>query len=106
MNRDEICPTLFRPPVRFFTPSTSDFSGRCLVISSRDTTLMNRRDAVVGLYFFIAMVLNLRVLGNLLALLQRHVRLFPIRPIAGESSAAAQFPNLVGRPDTLHLHLE
>src|ERR1700741_3328980 len=98
MKRDEIWPRLLRPPVRFLTPSTSDFSGRSFVISSRDTTDMKRRDAVVGLYFFIAMVLsperrsllNLRVLRHLFALLQGHVCLLPIRAVAGESSTPAQ----------------
>src|ERR1035438_8162713 len=51
-------------------------------------------------------LLNLCVLGHLLALLQRHVRLFPIRTITCESSAAAEFPHQVGRPDTLHFHFE
>src|SRR5450755_4660282 len=54
-NRDEIRPSLLRPPVRFL-PSTNDFSGRSLVISSRETTEVKRRDGVVGLYFFIGMV--------------------------------------------------
>src|ERR1039458_8776203 len=51
-------------------------------------------------------LLNLCVLGHLLALLQRHVRLFPIRTITCESSAAAEFPHQVGRADTLHFHFE
>src|SRR6201996_8895618 len=54
--RDETRPSLLRPPDRFF-PVTSDFSGVCLVISSRDTTLMKRRDGVVGLKLFIGMTL-------------------------------------------------
>ena len=45
---EEVNPSLLRPPVRFF-PTTSDFSGCCLVTSSRETTLMKRRDGVVGL---------------------------------------------------------
>src|SRR5580698_10102508 len=52
------------------------------------------------------MVLNLRVLGHLLALLQRHVRLFPIRTVAGESSPAPQLAHLVGGPNAVHFHLE
>jgi len=57
--RDEIKPSLLRPPERFL-PSTSDFSGRSLVISSRVTLVVNRRVGVVGLYFFIGMVNVLR----------------------------------------------
>src|SRR5260370_35153997 len=54
-NRDEIRPSLLRPPERFL-PSTSDFSGRSRVISSRETEVVNRRVGVVGLYFFIGIL--------------------------------------------------
>jgi hypothetical protein len=33
--------------------SSSDFSGRCLVMSSRETMVWNRRVGVVGLYVLI-----------------------------------------------------
>jgi hypothetical protein len=48
MNRDVTRPIALRPPDRFLV-STSDFSGVCFVISSRDTTVWNRRVGVVGL---------------------------------------------------------
>ena len=48
MNREVTRPVLLRPPVRFLD-STSDFSGRSLVMSSRDTTVWKRRVAVTGL---------------------------------------------------------
>src|SRR5258708_40041576 len=87
-NRDEIRPSLLRPPERFL-PSTSDFSGRSRVISSRETEVVKRRVGVVGLYFFIGMVkcspLNLGVFRHLLAGLQRDVRFLPIRTITGGS---------------------
>ena len=51
MNRDVMRPVLLRPPVRFL-PFTSDFSGVSLVMSSRDTTVWNRRVGVVGLIDF------------------------------------------------------
>ena len=43
---------LLRPPVRCLD-STSDFSGRSLVMSSRETTVWNRRVGVTGLYVLI-----------------------------------------------------
>src|SRR5258708_31552576 len=108
-NRDEIKPSLLRPPERFF-PSTSDFSGRSRVISSRETEVVKRRVGVVGLYFFIGMVkcspLNLGVFRHLLAGLQRDVRFLPIRTITGGSPVAAQFTNLVRRSPVSHFHLE
>jgi hypothetical protein len=55
MKRDEMRPVLARPPVRFFD-STSDFSGRSLVMSSRETTVWKRRVGVVGLYVLIGML--------------------------------------------------
>ena len=54
MNREEILPLLLRPPV-FSYPTVSDFSGAFLLRSACDTTVVNRRDGVTGLYFFIAM---------------------------------------------------
>ena len=42
MNREVTRPVLLRPPVRFLD-STSDFSGVCLVMSSRETTVWKRR---------------------------------------------------------------
>ena len=48
MNREVTRPVLLRPPVRFLD-STSDFSGRSLVMSSRDTTVWKRRVGVTGL---------------------------------------------------------
>src|SRR5258708_6637834 len=50
--RLEMRPRLLRPPV-LGLPSTSDFSGVCLVMSSRVTTVMKRRDFVTGLYALI-----------------------------------------------------
>jgi hypothetical protein len=48
MKREVTRPVLLRPPDRFFD-STSDFSGRSLVMSSRETTVAKRRVGVVGL---------------------------------------------------------
>jgi len=48
MNREVTRPVLLRPPERFLD-STSDFSGVCLVISSRETEVVKRRVGVVGL---------------------------------------------------------
>src|SRR5579864_600316 len=97
--REEIKPRLLRPPVRCF-PSTSDFSGCCLVISSRDTTVVKRRVAVVGLYFFIAITLDLRVLRHLLTRLEPHVGFFPVGSIPGKSAATPELAHLV---DGAHL---
>src|ERR1035441_2127514 len=55
MNRDVVRPLLLRPPVRFLD-STSDFSGRSLVMSSRETTVWKRRVGVVGLYVLIGIL--------------------------------------------------
>ena len=52
MKRDVTRPVLLRPPVRLMG-STSDRSGRSLVMSSRETTVWNRRVGVVGLYVLI-----------------------------------------------------
>jgi hypothetical protein len=48
MNREETRPVLLRPPVRFLD-STSDFSGRSLVMSARETVVWKRRVGVTGL---------------------------------------------------------
>jgi hypothetical protein len=56
MNRLEMRPSLLRPPVRCL-PSTSDFSGVCLVMSSREITVVKRRVGVVGRYDLMGMSL-------------------------------------------------
>jgi hypothetical protein len=48
MKRELTRPVLLRPPVRCFEV-TSDFSGVCLVISSRVAMVWKRRVGVVGL---------------------------------------------------------
>jgi hypothetical protein len=58
MNREVTRPVLLRPPVRFLD-STSAFSGRCLVISSRVVIVWKRRVGVVGLYVLIGMFVAL-----------------------------------------------
>ena len=107
MNRDVTRPVLLRPPVRFFD-STSDFSGRLLVMSSRETDVWKRRVGVVGLYVLIGISfpLNLREVRHLLARLQLHVRLLPVRTVAGETAAPAQLASNVRGADFVHLHLE
>src|SRR5271157_5375085 len=115
MNREVTRPVLLRPPVRFLD-STSDFSGRSLVMSSRDTTVWKRRVAVTGLYVLIGITqslspapgprLDLREIGRLLALLQLHVGLLPRRAVAREPSPATQLPVERGRPHFRDLHFE
>src|SRR5579871_5501750 len=104
MKRDVTRPVLLRPPVRCFV-STSDFSGVCLVISSRDTTVWKRRVAVVGLYVLMGM-LDLREVRHLLAFLQLHVGFLPVRAIAGETAAAPHLAFDIRRPDFRHFYLE
>src|SRR5207247_2385786 len=58
--REVTRPVLLRPPLRCFD-STSDFSGFCLVISARDTTVWKRRVGVVGLYVLIGMLVRPRL---------------------------------------------
>src|ERR1700716_1319519 len=48
----------------------------------------------------------LRVLRHLLAALQPHVRLFPIRTIARELASPPFFPRIIRRAHRSHLHLE
>src|SRR5271157_2102304 len=108
MNREVMRPIELRPPDRFLL-STSDFSGFCLVISSRDTEVMKRREAVCGLYVLIGIFLaplDLREFGHLLARLQLDVSLLPVRLVAGEAPLAAEFAVHVGGPHFGHLHLE
>src|SRR6478672_786852 len=95
---------LLRPPVRFLG-STSDFSGVSLVMSWRDTTVWKRRVGVVGLYVLIA-ILDLREIRHLLAVLQFHVSLLPVRAVAHESSPAAHLAFHVRRPHFGHFHFE
>src|ERR1019366_9331228 len=97
-------PVLLRPPVAGL-PLTRLFSGFCLVISSRDTTVWKRRVGVVGLKLFTG-ILDLRVLRHLLAGLQAHPGFFPVRAIARKLSAPAQLARRHGRTNLRHLHLE
>src|SRR5579862_6337671 len=96
LNRDEMRPVDDLPPVRNF-PATSDFSGVCLVMSSRDTTVWNLRVAVTGRYVFTGIsnlhypcLLNLGVLRHLLAGPQSHVGFLPVAPITGKTAAPPQ----------------
>src|SRR5579884_3650323 len=102
--RTEIRPRLLRPPERCL-PVVSDFSGRSLVISSRVTTLVNRRDGVTGLKLFVGM-LDLRVLRHLLAGLQPDISLLPVRTVAGITPAAPQLARVVHGSNLIHLHPE
>ena len=71
-------------------PRPGSFPGVCLVMSSRDTTVWKRRVGVVGLISFDRHgSLDLRVLRHLLAGLQPHVGLLPVRAVAGETGRAA-----------------
>src|ERR1035437_2434944 len=96
--RTAICPTLFRPPF-LRKGSSSDFSGFCLVTSSRMSMLAKRREGVVGLYVFTAISVFLMrrepppvylrllaVLDHLFAGLELHKRLLPV---AAEAHRAA-----------------
>src|SRR5690242_20095535 len=58
MKREVTRPTLLRPPVRSLR-STSAFSGRSLVMSSRVVTVWNRRVGVTGLYDLIGINISL-----------------------------------------------
>src|ERR1019366_707210 len=97
-------PVLLRPPVAGL-PLTKLFSGFCLVISSRETTVWKRRVGVVGLKLFTGM-LDLRVLRHLLAGLQNNPGFFPVRAIARKLAAPAQLARRHGRANLRHFHLE
>src|SRR5665213_725892 len=104
-NREEIRPVLLRPPVPCL-PFTRLFSGFCLVMSWRDTTVWKRRVGVVGLYVLTGILLDLRVLRRLLAGLQFHVGFLPVGAISGEPPAPPQLARGGGGPHFGHLHLE
>src|ERR1019366_3563557 len=104
MNREVTRPVLLRPP-DLGRGSTSDFSGVCLVMPSRDTTVMKRRLGVVGENFLIA-ILHLREFGDLLASHELHVCLLPVRAVTGESSAAAQLAVEIRRAYCFHFYVE
>src|SRR5665213_777006 len=97
-------PVLLRPPVAGL-PLTKLFSGFCLVISSRETTVWKRRVGVVGLKLFTGM-LDLRVLRHLLAGLQNHPGFLPVRAIARKLPASPQLARRHGRADFRHLYFE
>src|SRR5713101_8206392 len=62
-----------------------------------------------GLHFSIPPFLNsldLRVLHHLFAFLQLHVRLLPVRTVAGVAAAPAHLAGEVRRPHRFHFHLE
>ena len=86
-------------------PFTRLFSGVCLVISSRDTTVWKRRVGVVGLKLFTGM-LDLRVLRHLLAGLQAHPGFFPVRAIARKLPAPPQLARRHRGAHFRHFHLE
>src|SRR5204863_9009071 len=104
VKRDEIRPVLLRPPVAGL-PLTRLFSGFCLVISSRETTVWKRRVGVVGLKLFTGM-LDLRVLRHLLAGLQNNPGFFPVRAIARKLAAPLLLVRLHRCPDFGHFHVE
>src|SRR3569833_1332343 len=99
MKRLEMRPRASRPPVRFL-PSSSDFSGVSLVMSSRVRYVWKRRGGVtglkllIGIWFYLAS-LNLGVLGDLLSRGQPHIRFFPVRGVAGKTTPAAQLAHEV-----------
>src|ERR1700721_3063990 len=104
INREETRPVEDRPPV-FGLPLTRLFSGFCLVISSRETTVWKRRVGVVGLKLFTGM-LDLRVLRHLLAGLQNNPGFLPVRAIARKLSAPPQLARRHRCPNLGHLHFE
>src|SRR5438270_9490283 len=73
-------PWLLRP-ARFGSGRSRDFSGLDFVISEKVETDMARRPGEVGLYFFTGIgLVSLQLakeVGNTLARLERHNRLFP-----------------------------
>src|ERR1700719_2308676 len=97
-------PVLLRPPLARL-PFTRLFSGVCLVISSRETTVWKRRVGVVGLKLFTGM-LDLRVLRHLLAGLQNNPGFFPVRAIARKFAAPAQLARRHRRANFRDLHFE
>jgi hypothetical protein len=54
----DLRPDELRPPVPFLN-STNDFSGSLVVTSAYALPILQRVPAVIGLYFFNAIVLNL-----------------------------------------------
>src|SRR6185436_284880 len=104
-------PRLLRPPVRR-RGSVSAFSGVDFVISSKVRVVMKRRPADVGLYF-LSGICPIRSpsglveeLDHLLALLQDHVGLLPIRPAAHVAALPLDLAVHVGHPHVLDLHPE
>src|SRR5258706_16024049 len=97
-------PVLLRPPVAGL-PFTRLFSGFCLVISSRETTVWKRRVGVLGLKLFTGM-LDLRELRHLLAGLQNNPGFFPVRAIARKLAAPPQLSRRHRCPNFGHLHFE
>ncbi len=55
-----MCPLLLRPEC-FLRTSISDFSGSFFVRSEKSAVVTNRRPGLVGLYFFVGMLLLLEV---------------------------------------------
>src|ERR1700676_563495 len=102
--RDDMRPVLLRPPLARL-PFTRLFSGVCLVMSSRDTTVWKRRVGVVGLKLFTA-ILDLRVLRHLLAGLEAYPGFFPVRAIARKLPAPAQLARRHRGANFRHLYLE
>jgi hypothetical protein len=92
MKREVTRPVLLRPPVRFF-PSTSDFSGRLLgdVLARHHRLEAPGRGG--GSESLDRHGLDLRELGHLLPGLQLHVRLLPIRTVAGERPRRRSLPS-------------
>src|SRR5437879_1493495 len=105
MNREVTRPLLLRPPVPCLG-SSSDFSGRCLVMSSRETMVWKRRVGVVGLYNLIGIGLDLRPVRRFLTGLQSHVGLLPVGTKTGESAPAPFFAFKIARAHLVHFHLE
>src|SRR5438034_6230767 len=104
-------PRLVRPPVRR-KGSVKAFSGVALVISSKVRVVMKRRPADVGLYF-LSGICPIRSpsrlveeLDHLLARLQDHVGLLPVRPASHVAALPLHLAVDVGHPHVGHLHPE
>src|SRR5215469_1831847 len=122
IKRIVVSPELRRPPVRFFG-STSGLCGCLVVMSSLTSVVRYRSVCVVGRYVLIGIISSsrrgaasyvstisrlqiLRVLRHLLAATQPHVRLLPIRAVAGELSPSPLFARIGRRAYRMHFHLE
>src|SRR5574342_130996 len=98
-------PEAFRPFARRLGRSRL-FSGVFLVISSLVSSVMYRRAGEVGLSVRIPIASHPLDELDLVAGLQRHHRLLPVRPLALELAHPLPLALAVGRPHVGHLDVE